>query len=193
MSCAYTRASIAYTRIWTWNHMRYHIKKLSRNLWSSNVYKPLPLIQTLFHQHSKRVRKVSQIAHKRSCHFSYTYIHTYIHTYVCVYVYMYVYMYVCLRLVAILHQIIKRAGEGIAATDGAGRLEEGACDLHRQISIRKSARKKKLSEVAQLWVDGHPTLSEVTQPCQRSPNSESLVAQPKLVTQLWLLQVAQPF
>ena len=53
-------------------------------------------------------------------------------------------------LVAILHQIIKRAGEGIAATDGAGRLEEGACDLHRQISIRKSARKKKLSEVAQL-------------------------------------------
>ena len=72
-------------------------------------------------------------------------------------------MYVCIQLVAILHQIIKRAGEGIAATDGAGRLEEGACDLHRQISIRKSARKKKLSEVAQLWVDGHPTLSEVTQ------------------------------
>ena len=70
---------------------------------------------------------------------SYTYIHTYIRTYI------YTYM-----LVAILHQIIKRAGEGIAATDGAGRLEEGACDLHRQISIRKSARKKKLSEVAQL-------------------------------------------
>ena len=68
-----------------------------------------------------------------------------------------------MMLVSIMTQIIKRAGKGIAATDGAGRLEEGACDLHRQISIRKSARKKKLSEVAQLWVDGHPTLSEVTQ------------------------------
>ena len=51
---------------------------------------------------------------------------------------------------SIMTQIIKRPSEGIAATDGAGRSEEGACDLHRQISIRKSARKKKLSEVAQL-------------------------------------------
>ena len=61
-------------------------------------------------------------------------------------------------------QIIKRPGEGIAATDGAGRSEEGACDLHRQIWIKKNARKKMLSEVAQ--------------PCQRSPNLPILVAQP---------------
>ena len=61
---------------------------------------------------------------------------------------MYVCMYVC--DVSIMTQIIKRPGEGIAATDGAGRSEEGACDLHRQIWIKKNARKKMLSEVAQL-------------------------------------------
>ena len=65
------------------------------------------------------------------------------------------YMYV--QLVSILHQIIKRADEGIAAIDGVGRLEERACDLHRQISIRKNARKEKLCR-------GRPTLSEVAQP-----------------------------
>ena len=33
--------------------------------------------------------------------------------------------------VSIMTQIIKRGGEGIAATDGAGRSEEAVCDLHR--------------------------------------------------------------
>ena len=83
-------------------------------------------------------------------------------------------------------QIIKRPGEGIAATDGAGRSEEGACDLHRQIWIKKNARKKMLSEVAQLWVLSRPTLSEVAQPTYFgrptylfwSSNVDIVVAQP---------------
>ena len=48
-------------------------------------------------------------------------------------------MYIIYMLVSILHRIIKRSGKGIAATDDAGRSEEGACNLHRQISIRKNA------------------------------------------------------
>ena len=67
---------------------------------------------------------------------------------------MYVGCCVCMFVpsidVSIMTQIIKRHGEGIAANHGAGRSEEGACDLHRQIWIKKNARKKMLSEVAQL-------------------------------------------
>ena len=40
------------------------------------------------------------------------------------YVCMYVRMYVCMYDVSIMTQIIKRPGEGIAATDGAGRSEK---------------------------------------------------------------------
>ena len=52
--------------------------------------------------------------------------------------------------VSIITHILKRVGEGIAASNGASRLEEGACDLHRQIWIRTNARKQKLEEVSQL-------------------------------------------
>ena len=66
-------------------------------------------------------------------HCLFTYIHTYTHTHIHTYIH---------TLVSILHQIIKRAGEGIAVTDGAGRSEKGACDLHRPIWIKENARKK---------------------------------------------------
>ena len=37
-----------------------------------------------------------------------------------------------LKLVSIMHQIIKRASEGIAAMDDGGRSTDCACDLHLQ-------------------------------------------------------------
>ena len=46
--------------------------------------------------------------------------------------------------VSIMTQIIKRVGEGIAALDGACSSKEGACDLHRQIWIRKNVCKREL-------------------------------------------------
>ena len=45
-------------------------------------------------------------------------------------------MYVCID-VSICYQIINRPGEEIAATDGAEHVLNGACDLHRSISIYK--------------------------------------------------------
>ena len=39
--------------------------------------------------------------------------------------------------VSICYQIINRPGEEIAATDGAEHVLNGACDLHRSISIYK--------------------------------------------------------
>ena len=49
------------------------------------------------------------------------------------------------------YQIINKVGEGIAATNGAWHLGEGACDLHRQMWIKK----KRASEKA---VSRHPAL-----------------------------------
>ena len=64
---------------------------------------------------------------------------------VCEWMFVWVYSYIC--DVSIMTQTIKRVGEGIAAIDSAGRSEEGVCDMHHQIWIRKNARQKKLSEV----------------------------------------------
>ena len=73
--------------------------------------------------------------------------------------------------VSIMTQIIKRPGEGITATNGAGRVFEGASDLYRAIwkLIKKCTNKK--------VVRGSPTLSAVAQRCQRSPNSDTSTAQ----------------
>ena len=48
-------------------------------------------------------------------------------------------MYVCMYawLVSICNEIIIRPGEEIADTDGAGHVLNGACNLHRSISIHK--------------------------------------------------------
>ena len=57
-----------------------------------------------------------------------------------IYMYMYMYVYVCIQCmydVSICYQIIIRLGEEIAATDGAEHVLNGACDLHRSISIYK--------------------------------------------------------
>ena len=65
-------------------------------------------------------------------HYNTSHIHTYIHT---LYIYAYIHKYIH-ALVSNYYQILKRANEGVAGTNGANCSTEGACDLHHPMWIK---------------------------------------------------------